>query len=177
MAKVTYTKLGLNKLIPKNKEVFEFNEQQIEITKYLPIDEKVELIQRIVNNSLNADEKIINPCKVNVYLYVEMVLAYTNITLTETQRKDLNKIYDGFCGSGFMWVFRAHMSDKEWGYIENSVWEILENMIKYRSSALGILDTVSQDYSTLDLDAVKIQQELNDPNNMGFLRNVLEKLG
>jgi hypothetical protein len=50
-------------------------------------------------------------------------------------------------------------------------------MIKYRSSALGILDTVSQDYSNLDLDAIKIQQELNDPNNMSLLRAVVDKLG
>ena len=106
-----------------------------------------------------------------------MILAYSNITLSDTQKKDLNKVYDGFCGSGFMWAFRAHMSDKEWGYIENSVWEVLDNIIKYKSSAIGILDTVSQDYSNLDLDAIKIQQELNDPNNMGLLRNVLDKLG
>ena len=177
MAKITYTKLGLSKLIPKDKEEFEFNGQKIEVIKYLPIDEKVDLIQRIVDNALTTEEKFINPCKVNVYLYVEMVLAYSNITLSDTQKKDLNKVYDGFCGSGFMWVFRAHMSDKEWGYIENSVWEVLDNIIKYKSSAIGILDTVSQDYSNLDLDAIKIQQELNDPNNMGLLRNVLDKLG
>ena len=177
MAKVTYTKLGLNKLIPKEKEEFEFNEQKIEVTKYLPIDEKVDLIQKIVNNALSDEENFINPCKVNVYLYVEMVLAYSNITLTDTQRKDLNKIYDGFCGSGFMWAFRAHMSDREWTYIENSVWEILDNIVKYRNSAMGILDTVSQDYKDLDLDAVKIQQEISDPGNTGFLRTVLDKLG
>lgn len=177
MAKVTFTKLGLNKLIPKDKEEFEFNKQKIEVIKYLPIDDKIDLIQRIVNNALTTDEKFINPCKVNVYLYVEMILAYTNITLTDTQKKDLNKVYDAFCGSGFLWVARAHISDKEWAYIENSVWEILDNIIKYNHSALGILDTVSQDYSNLDLDATEIQQKLADPNNMGLLKAVVDKLG
>ena len=177
MAKVTYTKLGLNKLITKDKEEFEFNEQKIEIIQYLPVDEKVNLIERIVNNALSIEEKFINPCKVNVYLYVEMILAYSNITLTDTQKKDLNKIYDGFCGSGFIWAFRAHMSDKEWAYIENSVWEILDNLIKYRNSAVGVLDTISQDYKTLDLDAIKIQQEIGDNDNINLLRNVLDKLG
>ena len=177
MAKITYTKLGLSKLIPKDKEEFEFNGQKIEVIKYLPVDDKVDLIQRIVNNALSTEEKFINPCKVNVYLYVEMVLAYSNITLSDTQKKDLNKIYDGFCGSGFMWAFRAHMSDREWGYIENSVWEILDNLIKYRNSAVGILETISTDYNDLNLDATQIQQALADPDNMGLLRNVLDKLG
>lgn len=177
MAKITYTKLGLSKLIPKDKEEFEFNGQKIEVIKYLPVDDKVNLIQRIVNNALSEEETFINPCKVNVYLYVEMVLAYSNITLSDTQKKDLNKIYDGFCGSGFMWIFRAHMSDKEWSYIENSVWEILDNIIKFRNSALGILTNISQDYSTLNLDATEIQQKLNDPNNIGLLRTIVEKLG
>lgn len=177
MAKVTFTKLGLNKLIPKDKEEFEFNEQKIEVVKYLPIDEKVNLIQRIVNSALTADEKFINPCKVNVYMYVEIVLAYTNITLTETQKKDLNKVYDAFCASNFIGYFRAHIDDREWDYITNSVWEILDNIVKYRNSALGIMETISQDYSNLDLDATEIQQKLADPNNMSLLKAVVNKLG
>lgn len=177
MAKVTFTKLGLSKLIPKEKEIFEFNNQQIEVTKYLPIDEKVNLIQQIVNNALETDENFINPCKVNVYLYVEMILAYTNITLTDTQKKDLNKIYDAFCASNFIGYFRAHMDDREWDYVTNSVWEILDNIVKYKNSALGILDTISQDYSNLDLDATEIQEKLADPNNMSLLRAVVDRLG
>lgn len=177
MAKVTFTKLGLSKLIPKEKEIFEFNNQQIEVTKYLPIDEKVNLIQQIVNNALETDENFINPCKVNVYLYVEMILAYTNITLTDTQKKDLNKIYDAFCASNFIGYFRAHMDDREWDYVTNSVWEILDNIVKYKNSALGILNTISQDYSNLDLDATEIQEKLADPGNMSLLRAVVDKLG
>ena len=161
MAKLSLNKLGLNKIPSTEKETFKFNEQEVEVIQYLPIDEKVALIERIVNASLETDEKFINPCKVNVYMYVEIILAYSNISLTETQKKDLNKVYDAFCASNFIGYFRAHMDDREWDYVTNSVWEILDNMIKYRNSALGILDTVSQDYSSLDFDATKIQQELN----------------
>ena len=42
---------------------------------------------------------------------------------------------------------------------------------------MGILENISADYSSLDLEASKIQQKLADPNNMAFLKNVLTKLG
>lgn len=177
MAKVSLNKLGLNKVPIVPNETFEYNGQQIEVIQYLPVDKKVELIQRIVNYSLGDEEKFINPCKVNVYLYVETILAYTNISLTETQQKDLNKVYDAFCAGDFISSFRANMDPREWDYVSTVVWDILDSLIKYRNSALGILDTISQDYSNLDLDATKIQQELNDEGNMGFLREVLTKLG
>lgn len=177
MAKLSLNKLGLHKIPVIEKETFKFNEQQIEVIQYLPINDKIDLIQRIVNASLDTDEKFINPCKVNVYMYVEIILAYTNITLTETQKKDLNKVYDAFCASNFIGYFRAHMDDREWDYVTNSVWEILDSMIKYRNSAVGILDTVSQDYSNLNLDATEIQEKLADPNSMSLLKAVVDKLG
>lgn len=177
MAKISLNKLGLHKLPPVEKDTFEFNGQQVEVIQYLPINDKLELIQTIVNSSFEDGEKFINPCKVNVYMYVEIILAYSNISLSEAQKKDLNKVYDAMCASNFIGYFRAHMDDREWDYVTNSVWEILGNIDKYKNSAMGILDTVSQDYSNLDLDATEIQQKLNDPDNMGLLRNVLEKLG
>lgn len=177
MAKLSLNKLGLNKAPSIEKETFEFNEQQVEVIQYLPIDEKVALIQRIVNASFEADEKFINPCKVNVYMYVEIILAYSNISLTETQKKDLNKVYDAFCASNFIGYFRAHMNDREWDYITNSVWEILDNIVKYRNSALGILNIISKDYSSAELDVNKIIEQLNDPENLGFLKQVLNELG
>lgn len=177
MAKLSLNKLGLHKMPVVEKETFEFNEQQIEVIQYLPINNKIDLIQRIVNASLDTEEKFINPCKVNVYMYVEIVLAYTNITLTETQKKDLNKVYDALCASHFIGHFRAYMNESEWSYITNTVWDILDSMIKYRNSAAGIMETISQDYSNLDFDATQIQQKLADPNNMELLKAVMDKLG
>jgi hypothetical protein len=42
---------------------------------------------------------------------------------------------------------------------------------------MGILETVSQDYSGLELDAQNIQKSLADPNNMALLKDILTKLG
>ena len=39
------------------------------------------------------------------------------------------------------------------------------------------LEVISQDYSNLDFDATKIQQQLADPDNLSLLKDVLTKLG
>ena len=53
----------------------------------------------------------------------------------------------------------------------------VDAIYEYKNSVLGILESVSTDYSNLDLDATNIQQKLADPNNMALLRDVLSKLG
>ena len=47
----------------------------------------------------------------------------------------------------------------------------------YRNSVLGILDSISADYSNLSFDINALQQQLGDPENMNLLRSVLAKLG
>ena len=52
-----------------------------------------------------------------------------------------------------------------------------EQTENYRNSIFGIIDTVSADYSNLNLDASNIQKTLADPSNMELLKQVLTKLG
>ena len=39
------------------------------------------------------------------------------------------------------------------------------------------LDSISQDYSSLQLDAEQIQKSIGDPNNLALLKDVMTKLG
>ena len=51
MAKVSFTKLGLKK--NEDIEIVEWNEQKIEVKQYLPIEDKLNLITAIIQNSIN----------------------------------------------------------------------------------------------------------------------------
>jgi len=46
MAKVTFTKLGLK--VNQEIKTIEYNEQVVEIKQYLPIQEKLQLIGRVI---------------------------------------------------------------------------------------------------------------------------------
>ena len=174
MAKVSFTKLGLK----KNEEVgiLHINEQDIEVKQYLPINEKLELISSVINSA--ADENnYSNPVKENVFLTLEILYHYTNINFTDKQKEDPIKLYDLVVSSGLVNKVTNLIPEEELDEVINGVAQSVKAIYTYRNSALGILESISQDYSNLDLDATEIQEKLADPENMAFLKQVLTKLG
>lgn len=85
MAKIGFNKLGLTK--DTSVTEVEWNGQTIEVKQYLPINEKLEVMNRILNPSLEEPAGFFNPAKIRIYVVIEMVTAYTNITFTEKQRR------------------------------------------------------------------------------------------
>ena len=174
MAKVSFTKLGLK----KNEDVgiLHINEQDIEVKQYLPINEKLELISSVINSA--ADENnFSNPVKENVFLTLEILYHYTNINFTDKQKEDPVKLYDLVVSSGLVNKITDLIPEEELDEVINGVAQSVKAVYTYRNSALGILESISQDYSALNLDATEIQQKLADPDNMALLKQVLTKLG
>ena len=174
MAKISFTKLGLK----KNEEVaiLHINDQDIEVKQYLPINEKLELISSVINSA--ADENnFSNPVKENVFLTLEILYHYTNINFTDKQKEDPVKLYDLVVSSGLVNKVTDLIPEEELDEVINGVAQSVKAIYTYRNSVLGILESISQDYSNLDLDATEIQQKLADPDNMALLKQVLTKLG
>ena len=174
MAKVSLTKLGLK--VNQDIKNIEFNEQIIEVKQYLPINEKLELISSVINSA--ADENnFSNPVKENVFLTLEILYHYTNINFTDKQKEDPTKLYDLVVSSGLVNKVTDLIPEEELDEVINGVAQSVKAIYTYRNSVLGILESISKDYSNLDLDATEIQQKLADPNNMALLKQVLTKLG
>ena len=174
MAKVSLTKLGLK--VNQDIKNIEFNEQIIEVKQYLPINEKLELISSVINSA--ADENnFSNPVKENVFLTLEILYHYTNINFTDKQKEDPVKLYDLVVSSGLVNKITDLIPEEELDEVINGVAQSVKAIYAYRNSVLGILESISQDYSALNLDATEIQQKLADPDNMALLKQVLTKLG
>lgn len=176
MAKLSYSKLALNKINQTEPKIIEFNGQNIEIIQYLPIEKKLELIEIIINKSIDNNEYF-NPCRIDIFLTLEIIFAYTNITFTEKQKEDILKLYDLFVQTGLFKIILENIPYEEYNYIKTNVIKTIQNVYKYKNSALGIFESITSDYSQLDLDATSIQQKLADPDNMSLLKNILTKLG
>ena len=174
MAKVSLIKLGLK--VNQDIKNIEFNEQIIEVKQYLPINEKLELISSVINSA--ADENnFSNPVKENVFLTLEILYHYTNINFTDKQKEDPVKLYDLVVSSGLVNKVTDLIPEEELDEVINGVAQSVKAIYTYRNSVLGILESISKDYSNLDLDATEIQQKLADPDNMALLKQVLTKLG
>ena len=177
MAKISYTKLGINKEELNKVQTVEYNGQTIEVKQYLPVIEKSELITRVLNNSVDENNGYYNLLKMDMYLALEIVYAYSNISFTEKQKEDSAKLYDILNASRVLNLIIGLVPEGEFYYLNKTVHEMANNIVAYRNSAMGIMERITTDYSNLDLDASAIQKELADPNNMTLLKDILTKLG
>lgn len=173
--KVGLTKLGLKK--NTNLISLEWNGQVIEIKEYLPIEDKANVIDNIVNNSLD-DNNFANPVQLWINTILEVMYAYTNINFTDKQKEDKYNLFDLIISSG-LWdaVETELIKTKELDIIKQTSKAMIDEIYKYKDSVLGILDTVNQDYSNVSLEAENIQKNLADPQNLTLLKDIVTKLG
>ena len=174
MAKVSFTKLGL-KINNATKSIM-VADQEIEIKQYLPINDKLELISRVINSSAD-DMKFYNVGKMEIFLNLEILYTYTNINFTEKQKEDVCKLFDLVESSGLLNKILDNIPETEIDFIRNTILDTVENIYKYQNSIMGILDTVVTDYSDLEFDAKNLNGLISDPNNLTLLKDIMTKLG
>ena len=175
MAKIAFTKLGLKK--KDEVKTVNINNNAIEVKQYLPINDKLALISRVINLSHDSSNNFANPVQVEVIGTVEIIMAYTNLSFTEKQKEDYAKLYDLLEENSIIKDLISAIPEDEYAFLIDGINESIEAVYKYQNSVLGILEAVSQDYSNLDFDAAKIQQQLADPDNLALLKGVMTKLG
>ena len=172
--KPTFAKLKLAR--NNSVKVVTFNNIEIEVKQYLPINEKLQLISNVINAA--ADENnFSNPIKEDLFGTLEIIYAYTNLGFTEKQKEDPIKLYDDMISSGFADAIIKEIPSEEYNTIVNGINECTKAIYTYRNSLLGILEATVADYGNLELDANDLQSKMADPNNMKLLKDVLTKLG
>ena len=179
MAKVPFSKFGAK----INTEVCEYTfinskgeEIKYEIIKYLPFVDKLTVIGDIINQSID-DKGYYNPMRVKIYTVLEIVYNYTNLSFTDKMKEDPFKLYDTIMSTDIFKNILEAIGDSEWKEIQENVQKTIDNIYKYKNSAMGILEMITADYSNLNLDAQNIQAALGDPNNLTLLKDVMTKLG
>jgi hypothetical protein len=174
MAKTAYSKLKLK----VNEEIVpvQIGEVTIGVKKYLPVQEKLALIGRVIELAHDLENNYSNPVKVEIYTILEVIKAYTDITFTEKQEEDIPKLYDQFISSGAWDTILEAIPENEYSTIQWGVTTCIESIYKYRNSVLGILDSMQTDYEGLNFDIEELTQKIGDPNTVAFVKDVLTKI-
>lgn len=177
MAKLAFSKLAAK---PNDEvKIINFNNAQIEVKQYLPIQDKIALIEYVTNN-MNNDEtgyKFVNYIQQNILTVIGLVKYYTNLSFTEKQMEDIYKFYDSIYGSGLCMAVLEAIPSNEYDFITNMITNIVRSIYDYKTSFLGIMDATATDYKNLELDAEKIKKNLAERDGVEFLKEVLEKMG
>lgn len=176
MARFPYTKLNAK----VNQDILTIavdgTTNSIEVQQYLPVDEKLGLIGRVIELAHDTNN-FSNPLKMEVYYTLEMITTYTNISFTEKQMETPSKLYDALLCSGWLKTIMESIPEDE----RNTVWHGLiattTAYYNYHNSVHGILEALSQDYSDLHFDIEELTKNLQNGQNIELVRDILGKLG
>lgn len=141
MNKVTYASLKL-KLKEDIKE-FDFNGTIIQVKQYLPIIDKNDLIDITLQKA--KENRIYNPLKVNMYFHLHLIYAYTNLTFTDKQREDEEKLYDILNTNGLIDKVVTAIPELEYKDLIAKTDERIENELKYNNTAAAVLSKLIND--------------------------------
>ena len=174
MAKVAFSKLKCK--INDTEMPVQIGEETIMVKQYLPIQEKLGLIGRVIELAHDQDYSFSNPVKAQVFADLEIVFAYTNLTFTEKQKEDLPKLYDMLVSSGVIAKIVETIPKDEITILMQGINDSLEALYKYQNSIFGILDTIKTDYEDLNLDIEALTKNLQGLNNLDMVKGLLTNL-
>lgn len=176
MAKIPYTKI--RKKFEDNSAIpVQIGEQTISVRQYLPIQEKLGLISRVIELAHEQDYNYSNPIKAQVYLELEMIYAYSDISFTEKQKEDPAKLYDELWTSGILNDIINTIPDDEIAILQEGMEATIESIYKYQNSALGILDGVKNSYSETELDVEKLKIAVEELQKSNLITEIVPMLG
>lgn len=175
MAKVPFSKLGLKKAKEDIKTI-EFNDIGIEIKQYLPIEDKLQFVVNVITNAADGN-RFYNPIKMEAFITLEFLFMYTNLSFTDTQKKDLSKLFDIIVSNGLAEQILAAIPEDEKVGVRNLVYASANGIYNQMNSAFALVEAFT-DRNPGDMtgQVVELQQKLADPNNLALLRGVIDKL-
>lgn len=166
----------LNVRINADIKVVSYNEHNIDIKQYLPVNEKLDLISWAITQSAD-DLKFYNVGKLEVFKTIGIIQKYTNIEITDADLLDSAHLYDLLISSGLVDAVIAAIPESELIWINTVLQDTVKSIYQYQNSVMGILDAVNTDYENLNFDVEQLQKNIADPNNLALLKDVVDKLG
>ena len=175
MAKVPFSKLGLKKIKDDIVKI-NFNGIEIEVKQYLPIDDKLQLVVNVISNAADGN-RFYNPIKISAFITLEIIFMYTNLSFTDTQKKDLSKLYDILISNGLAAEVINAIPEKEYKAITSLVYNSADNIYEQMNSAMSVVETfVNRDVGDTTQQVADLQEQLANPENLTLLRDIMTKL-
>lgn len=171
MVKVSLTKL--NKIKSLDPIDIKIGEETISVVQYLPLEKKLTVMQNIIEQAGNNEEGFYNIVKLSVFYTIEMLRAYTNISFTEKQLEDPQKLYDIIVLNNIWSEVKKAIPQSELTDIWENTCALAREITDYNHSVLGILKMVRADYGETDFNIASIMENIKDPETLGLMKEIL----
>lgn len=138
MAKVSFANLRMK--IQDEVKTIDIGNQMIEVKQYLPIADKYDLI--MISLQQAKDGKVYNPLKLDMFFHLNIVYLYTNLSFTDKQKEDPEKLYDILQTNGVITAVMEVIPSEEWEVIWDTLLDTQRVYSKWEQSAAGMLEMV-----------------------------------
>lgn len=172
-------KVSLKAITPVKKvdpQIIKIGEQEVEVIQYLPVNDKLALVERVLNLTID-DTGFLNPVRLEVYAILEIVKTYTNISITDKMMENAPSTYDLLMINEVLDNVIAAIPEDEYDAIFDAIEDCAEHTVKYLNSFVGMMKTVTNDYDATKLNVEEIMKTLDQPDKIGLVKDILDKIG
>lgn len=173
MAKVSFAQITPIKEI--EDKVVQFKGKDVVIKQYLPIKDKADLVDYVIQSSFDA-QGLFSPVRQVIYMTIGLLRWYTNINFTITILENIEKTYDSIVLNGLEELIN-NIQEIELNTIKKMINDAIVETKSYIQSFAGQVKMTSSDYDETKLDLEEITQTLEDPKQIGFVKELMEKMG
>jgi hypothetical protein len=158
---INYKDLGLK--VDKTRKSFTFNGIEIEISNYLPINDRYDLIMSTLQKS--EEDLYYNEIKLDLYFHLYLIIFYTNIVFSQEELANELTLYDEIVGSGLLDAFLDNFDADEYSCLKKTLKSIADELCSARRSAGGMLENTIKN---LPIQAAKAKEFIGeiDPNKI-----------
>ena len=149
------------------------NGEKIKIKSYLPITQKIDLVDAIKMEVLN--ETIINQPKLDALLNVFIVINYTDIEFKNKDIDYLLEVYDYLEYNGYIEAILQKIPKFEYDALIDYVKTTIEDFNKYKVSSAGTMESLVMNLPALMESLNVLKEELKD-SDLDIARTLYEKL-
>ena len=174
MAKISLKDVTPIKSIPPQE--IDINGKKVLVEQYLPLEKKAAMIERILANSVD-ETGFISPVRLAVFFRLEIVRCYSNISITDKMMEQPDKLFDQLVMNKVIGAVSCGMPTEEWEHIEHSVNKCAKAVQAYQNSFVGVMKTINKDYDATKLNVDELMATLDQPDKIGLVKEILEKIG
>lgn len=150
----------LNLYTDNDMYFIEVQGKKINIKKYLPINDKKDLVEITLQKAEQADGTY-NEILVDMYFNLHLVYLYTDIVFTDEDREDEMKLYDELESSGMLERILNKIPDEEYNVLMDYLKSIREEISSYKHSAAAMVQKLIVDLPKNAEAAAKIVEDFD----------------